>query len=172
MMLPLLLIASFTIQPPKPPPGAIKPPKQKPDLSVAKKPMLLVLGAALFMNYLGLFTPNFYVTSYTISLALDPSMAFYMLAIMNGSSLFGRVIPGILADKYGAFNVMILSAGTSGVVCMCWTKAQSIASIGVWAAVYGFTSGVSLFAMRMKGWKELIGSRLLLVCKVLVLLHC
>ncbi len=98
-------------------------------------------------------------------------MAFYMLAIMNGSSLFGRVIPGILADRYGAFNVMILSAGTSGVVCMCWTKAQSIAGIGVWAAVYGFTSGASSFAMRMKGWKELIGSRILLGCKVLVLLH-
>ncbi|KAE9369845.1 MFS monocarboxylate transporter-like protein [Stipitochalara longipes BDJ] len=141
MMLPLLLFASCTIRLPQLPDGAVKPPKQKPDLSVAKKPMLLVLGASLFMNYLGLFTPNYYVTSYTISQRLDPNMAFYMLAIMNGSSLFGRIIPGILADRYGAFNVLILSAGTSGIVCMCWTKAESIAAIGVWSAVYGFTSG-------------------------------
>jgi len=173
MMLPLLLIACFTIQLPKLPEGAVKPPKQKPDLSVAKKPILFVLGAALFMNYLGLFTPNFYVTSYTISRRLDPNMAFYMLAIMNGSSLFGRIIPGMWADKFGGFNVMILSAGVSGIVCMCWTKAQSIAGIGVWAAAYGFTSGVSFSAVDWKKKNEVLKrSRLLLASRACVLLHC
>jgi predicted MFS family arabinose efflux permease len=146
IMLPFLMVACFTIKLPKSEEkekGQGKEKKEKPDFSVVKKPMLLLLATALFMNYLGLFTPNYYVTSYTISRKLDPSMAFYMLAIMNGSSLFGRIIPGIWADRYGAFNVMILSAGTSGVVCMCWTGAESIAAIGVWSAVYGFTSGVS-----------------------------
>jgi MFS family permease len=145
IMLPFLLIACLTIRPPSVPCTPNKPEsKPKPDFSVVKMPMLYVLSAALFMNYLGLFTPNYYVASYTISRKLDPGMAFYMLAIMNGASMFGRVIPGFWADRYGAYNVMILSAGTSGVVCMCWTKATSIASIGVWSAVYGFTSGASV----------------------------
>jgi predicted MFS family arabinose efflux permease len=148
-MLPFLLFACFTIRLPQ---SVVsekkgKEKREKPDFSVAKKPTLLLLSAALFMNYLGLFTPNYYVTSYTISQKLDPNMAFYMLDIMNGSSLFGRIIPGIWADRYGAFNVMILSAGTSRVVCMCWTKAESIAAIELWSAVYGFTSGVRQFSI-------------------------
>lgn len=141
IMLPFLLTACLTIRLPK---AVSNLPKPKPDFSVVKLPLLYVLSSALFFNYLGLFTPNFYVTSYTISLNLDPDMAFYMVAIMNGTSLFGRVIPGIWADRYGAFNVMILSAGTSGIVCMCMTKATSITGIALWSAVYGFTSGASI----------------------------
>jgi MFS family permease len=141
IMLPFLLTACLTVRLPK---VTTNLPKPKPDLSVVKKPLLYVLGAALFFNYLGIFTPNFYVTSYTISLDLDADMAFYMVAILNGTSLFGRILPGIWADRYGAFNVMILSAGTSGIVCMCMTKATSITGIALWSAVYGFTSGVCI----------------------------
>jgi MFS family permease len=147
-MLPFLLTACLTIRLPN---TASNLPKLKPDFSVVKLPLLYALSSALFFNYLGLFTPNFYVTSYTISLSLDPDMAFYMVAIMNGASLFGRVIPGIWADRYGAFNVMILSAGTSGIVCMCMTKATSITGIALWSAVYGFTSGASISSLKSFG---------------------
>jgi len=148
IMLPFLLTACLTIRLPN---AASNLPKLKPDFSVVKLPLLYALSSALFFNYLGLFTPNFYVTSYTISLNLDPDMAFYMVAIINGASLFGRVIPGIWADRYGAFNVMILSAGTSGIVCMCMTKATSIIGIALWSAVYGFTSGASISSLKSFG---------------------
>jgi MFS family permease len=121
-----------------------------------KDPLIFILGVALFFNYLGLFTPIFYVTSYTVSLGLDPSMAFYMMAIINALSLFGRIIPGILGDRYGAFNIMIFSAGISGMVCMCWTKATSIPGIALWSAVYGFTSGVRILSFELISFQYIL----------------
>lgn len=63
--------------------------------------------------------------------------------MLNGASLFGRIIGGILADKYGRFNVCIVFTILSGVVCLCWTKATSVAGLVVFAVAYGFASGVS-----------------------------
>jgi len=75
----------------------------------------------------------------------NPNMAFYMIAIINGPSLFGRLLPGMLTDRYGSFNIMILVTGASGLICCCWTKATSMAGIIALSAAYGFTSGVSFF---------------------------
>lgn len=64
--------------------------------------------------------------------------------MLNGASLFGRVIGGILADNYGRFNVCIVFTILSGVVCLCWTKATSVGGLVVFAVAYGFASGVSI----------------------------
>ena len=97
----------------------------------------------MFFVYLGLFSPFFYITSWTISLRLDATLAFYMISIMNASSLFGRIVPGIVADRVGPFNVMIVIVAVSGVIATCWTKATTIPSIVVFSMAYGFASGVS-----------------------------
>ncbi|KAH9213721.1 major facilitator superfamily domain-containing protein [Leptodontidium sp. 2 PMI_412] len=152
MMVPLLGFAILTVRVPMPiaPPSSIrinanisisKQPKPKPDISVIKNPILLLLAAGLFLVYLGLFSPFFYITSWTISLGLDANMGFYMVSIINAASLFGRILPGLWADRIGAYNIMVVSAGLSGVVCMCWTEATSIGGIVVLSLAYGFVSG-------------------------------
>lgn len=141
IMLPLLGGACFFVRVP------VNGNHQKPkvDLSCIKNPALLLLALGLFFYYLGLFSLLFYVTSYTISLGLDANMGFYMVSIANAASLFGRVLPGLLADRYGAFNIMIIFGTLSGVVCMCWTTAVTIAGIVVLSLAYGFASGVSIY---------------------------
>lgn len=141
IMLPLLLLAVLTIRLPADQVHSAGAPKPKPDMSVIKNPILLILGSGMFMVYLGLFSPFFYITSWTISLGLNADMGFYMVSIINAASLFGRILPGLLADRVGVFNVLITSALLSGIVCTCWTKATSMVGIVFLSLAYGFVSG-------------------------------
>jgi predicted MFS family arabinose efflux permease len=140
IMLPLLGLACLTIKLPdtEQRKGG---PKPQPDMSIVKHPILVLLAAGMFLVYLGLFSPFFYITSWTISLGLNANMGFYMVSIINAASLFGRVLPGMWADRIGAFNIITLSAAFSGLVCMCWTTATSMVGIVFLSLAYGFASG-------------------------------
>lgn len=57
-------------------------------------------------------------------------------------SLFGRTIPGFLADKVGAYNVHTFMCFFSSIVALAlWLPAAANAPIIVLAALYGFGSG-------------------------------
>lgn len=105
------------------------------------------MSVSLCFIYVGLFSPLFYVTPYTVSLGLDPNMAFYMISILNAASLFGRILPGILADWYGTLNMFILATASSFIIIFCWTKATSIAGVVVFSFAYGFSSGTVVSLM-------------------------
>ena len=91
-----------------------------------------------------MFSPFFFTTGYSVSLGHSASFSFYVLSIMNGASLFGRIAVGILADKFGAFNFTSIAALVGAIVCYCWTAATSVGGIVVWSMAYGFSSGVRL----------------------------
>lgn len=46
------------------------------------------------------YVPFFCIQSYAVKLQIDEGMAFYLLAITNVASLFGRLFPNWLADRY------------------------------------------------------------------------
>ncbi|KAJ5241777.1 uncharacterized protein N7469_000104 [Penicillium citrinum] len=110
-------------------------------IALFKKPAMACLCLGLFFTYFGMFSPFFYTTSYAISKGFSSTLAFYTISIVNGSSFFGRVIPGVLADKYGRFNLIILANICAAITAMCWTKVTSVAGLVIWAAAYGFASG-------------------------------
>jgi hypothetical protein len=76
IMLPLLGAACLSIRLPIHK-GSSSKTKPKPDLSIVKHPVLILLAVGLFFIYLGLFSPFFYITSWTLSLDLNANMAFY-----------------------------------------------------------------------------------------------
>lgn len=99
-----------------------------------------VLGS--LVGFLGLYTPFFYIQSYAISTGItSPNLGFYLLAIINGASTFGRVIPNFIADRLGPFNVIIPCTFATGILCLCLIAAKSAAPVIVIAALYGFFSG-------------------------------
>ena len=60
-------------------------------------------------------------------------------------STFGRIIPGHLGDRYGVFNVMIVSTVITGIISLClWLPAHGNAPVIVFAALYGIASGTCL----------------------------
>ncbi|KAF9893860.1 hypothetical protein FE257_010030 [Aspergillus nanangensis] len=109
--------------------------------SLVKTPAFLLLCAGLAISYLGMFSPFFYVTSYARSLGHSTSFAFYLVSIVNAASFFGRILPGILADRYGHFNLCSLAVILSGIIAFCWTAAEGVAALVIWSLAYGLTSG-------------------------------
>lgn len=118
--------------------------KPKKTLSVLKQPTFVLLCCGLAVAYFGFFAPIFYVSIYAPSLGFSENFAFYLVSILNAASLFGRILPGIIADRYGSFNCLTISALISGIVVFCWTEATSKAGLVVWTLAYGFTSGAIL----------------------------
>ncbi|ROW07020.1 hypothetical protein VPNG_06643 [Cytospora leucostoma] len=157
IMLPLLIVACLTVveapranvDPVDEENGADQKPQEdepvvtnkKADLSIVKKPTFLLLCLGLGIGYLGLFAPFYYVSAYGITKGVSSSMSFYLISILNAASLFGRILPGILADRWGHYNFLIAALMTSAVIGFCWTAAMNLAGLIVWSAVYGFTSG-------------------------------
>jgi len=99
----------------------------------------LILGT--FMMLLGIFIPPFYLPTFAASNGMSTELASYLVSIYNGASLFGRIIPGILADKVGRFNIYIIAAASSAILGFCWQAVTTNAGVIVFAAVYGFCSG-------------------------------
>lgn len=89
----------------------------------------------------GIFTPFFYLPQYAHSHGMDSQLSSYLLSILNAASIFGRVLPGIIADKIGRYNVLIINSFCTGVLLLCWIAVKSEASIIVFAVLYGYFSG-------------------------------
>ncbi|VBB77189.1 Putative MFS transporter [Podospora comata] len=104
------------------------------------------LVAAGFFVLLGMFTPLFFLPSYAVSKGMDKILASYLLAIVNGASTFGRILPGILADKYGKLNIYGFGSLSTGIVVLCLTKATDTAGLVVYAVFIGLTSGTIVSA--------------------------
>ncbi|KAF2160387.1 hypothetical protein M409DRAFT_70538 [Zasmidium cellare ATCC 36951] len=121
-----------------------KPQKKKKDLSGLKHPSYILLCAGLAFSFFGFFSPLFFVTTYGVSLGISESTSFYLLSALNAASLFGRILPGIVADKLGPFNVLVCATFGSAIVTFCWTAATSLAGLIVWSIAYGFISGAIL----------------------------
>lgn len=52
--------------------------------------------------------PFFYASIYGQRIVrLSNDVSFYLLPILNAGSIFGRIIPGLLADRFGSLNVMV-----------------------------------------------------------------
>ncbi|PCG95570.1 Major facilitator superfamily domain, general substrate transporter [Penicillium occitanis (nom. inval.)] len=100
---------------------------------------LITLGITFMMW--GMFTPFFYLPQYAQSHGMDSQLSSYLLAILNAASMFGRVLPGFIADKIGRFNVLILNGFCTGILLLCWIAVSSDASIIVFAVLYGYFSG-------------------------------
>jgi MFS family permease len=116
-----------------------------------KEPAYIALIAAVFFIMLGLFTPFFYLPTYAVEHGMSTQLASYLVSILNGASFFGRVIQGILADKVGRLNMLLAAGLASGILIFCLQKMDTNATIILFSALYGFTSGaiVSLASVNL-----------------------
>ncbi|KAK4448668.1 major facilitator superfamily domain-containing protein [Podospora aff. communis PSN243] len=101
----------------------------------------VLLVVALGLSMLGMSTPLFFLPTYAVSRGVDATLASYLVAILNGASTFGRVIPGIVADKYGKLNIFAAGGLATGVVVLCLNTVTSTAGLVVYSVAFGFSSG-------------------------------
>lgn len=65
--------------------------------------------------------------------------------MLNMNSVFGRILPGFAADRFGRYNAMILiTALTAIIVLALWLPGYGAVPIIIFAAFYGFFSGAAV----------------------------
>ncbi|KAI0130230.1 MFS transporter [Xylariales sp. AK1849] len=105
---------------------------------------LLFFGGTFFCTST-LLAPFNYLPEMAAGSGMDVNLAQYTLAVANGGSTIGRVLPGYLSDHLGQFNVMVMVTVLSTVAMLgIWLPLYyhpSDGGIMFFAAFYGFVSG-------------------------------
>ncbi|KAK3904906.1 major facilitator superfamily domain-containing protein [Staphylotrichum tortipilum] len=101
----------------------------------------LMIVAAGFCCFIGMFTPLFFIPSYAVFRGIDATFASYLLAIVNAASTFGRIIPGMLADRFGKLNMFAIGGLFTGIIGLCMNTATNTAGLVVYSIAFGFSSG-------------------------------
>ncbi|KZT01355.1 monocarboxylate permease [Laetiporus sulphureus 93-53] len=95
-----------------------------------------------FLVFYAVFTPYFYIQIYANMQGVPNSLAIYLLPIINAFGTPSRIIPGIMADKWGCLNVLVPSTLIASIFTLAlWLPARSAASITAYAAMYGLFTG-------------------------------
>lgn len=122
------------------------------DLGAFRDPRFTFTTLGVFLIEWGVFVPITYLISYCLNdLHLPSTFSYQILAIMNAGSVFGRWLPGIIADKVGRFNTMILTVSFCLIIVLSlWLPTEWIAEENVsgkkaimivFSLLYGFGSG-------------------------------
>jgi len=106
---------------------------------------------AMFLVFLGMWFPQYYIEEFAVKHGVNPHFAFYSLALTSTGSMIGRVATGFAADKFGPWNCLVPTTFLLALnVCFVMT-CKSAGGTGVVCLMYGFVSG---------GWLSLLISAL------------
>ncbi|KAG8167391.1 hypothetical protein KVR01_003080 [Diaporthe batatas] len=111
--------------------------------------VLFVLGCML--SFLGIYTTFFYLASYAVHEGITtkttasyfPKQATDMYLVLNGASIFGRMLPNIpsLTLHLGPLNMMITSVVSMAVIVLTFNTHLNPAGLLVLIVLYGFFTG-------------------------------
>jgi len=121
----------------------------KPSIVTLMKDKAYSIGTiGAFIAGFGLLFPFFYLQLYAISIGIDQNIAFYTIAITNGASVFGRLVPNLFADRLGPMTCQIPSLFISTALVFALYGVKDQGSLIAFCVLYGFFSGAvfSLFA--------------------------
>lgn len=106
------------------------------DIKIFKDPEFALTVAGVFLLEWALFVPLAYICSYATSQGFSASMSDDILIFLNAGSVFGRILPGYIADRIGRYNTNII------VIFLA-----IISILGIWLPVGSTTGGLVFFAV-------------------------
>ncbi|CBF84100.1 hypothetical protein AN2746.2 [Aspergillus nidulans FGSC A4] len=112
------------------------------QLGAFKEPIFVLFSIGMFMGFLGFYNFLFYVQSYAIETGIvDGNLGFYLLAMLNAGSTFGRIAPNFLADHTGPLNMLIPAVSITAILSFVWIGVHTVPGIIVLSVLYGIFSG-------------------------------
>ncbi|KAJ6561220.1 major facilitator superfamily domain-containing protein [Mycena vulgaris] len=111
-----------------------------PSAPIWDLPYILILISG-FLWALAANTPNFYLQLYAGTKNINQTLVFDSFAILSFGSIFGRILPGWMADRWGAANIFIPSLVALGLVCFAMLGCGNAAGLVIFALVYGYLFG-------------------------------
>ena len=90
-----------------------------------------------------------YIDLSATTAGISPEFSFYLLSIANAGSGVGRIVSGILADKFGALTITAPLTLLCGIMTYAWPFATTKGSLIAIGVIYGFCFGayISLFVV-------------------------
>ncbi|KAF2797761.1 MFS general substrate transporter [Melanomma pulvis-pyrius CBS 109.77] len=140
LILALMGIAMFAVR------SRLPPTPRKLELAVFLEPFtdmrFNILTFSAFLFFMAIFIPINFVEVEALANGMSMRLAGYLLPVLNAASIFGRIIPGILADKLGRFNTQMFMAFFTAILVLALAlPASGNAAFITFAAFYGFASG-------------------------------
>ncbi|RFU76400.1 major facilitator superfamily domain, general substrate transporter [Trichoderma arundinaceum] len=122
------------------------------QLSAFREAQYSLFCLACFLGFLGFYNFLVYVQPFAIETRIvDADLGFYLVAILNAASTFGRFGPNFVADYTGSLNILFPALTITAILAYCWAAVNSTSGIIALSALYGFFSGgfVSLIPVVM-----------------------
>lgn len=141
------IVGNFLIYPPKQrsnestrnqpsPTAVVKPPAFQLDT-----PYLLILASG-FLWSLGANTPNFYMQLFARQHGVDQTLIFNSFSILSLASIFGRIVPGWMADRWGAARVYVPTVFVIGMYPICFGLLNKASNNATSRLAHGRSIGV------------------------------
>ncbi|CAI7655763.1 unnamed protein product [Penicillium discolor] len=117
------------------------------DWRAFREPSFMMFSLSLTCVMLAYYVPIFYIASYARTVVhTTTDFSFYMVAIVNGTSVIGRVVPYLLVAYIKPIGILIFSVTASAIAMFTWIAATDMAGFIVWACYWGALSGVLVTA--------------------------
>lgn len=116
------------------------------DFRALKDPKYASTTAAVFLVEFAVFIPITYIASYAVHSGVGDTISYLLIVFLNLGAIPGRFLPGLIADRIGRFNVMVLTSVICAILTLAlWLKAgDNLAAIICYAVFFGFWSGAAI----------------------------
>jgi len=98
------------------------------NLHLALKPAFILSVGAAFLQAAGNLLPLTFLPEFSVSIGYTSSFGAILLAISNGVNSLSRIITGILGDKFGRQNTLILTVLLSFISVIGFWLSSAISS--------------------------------------------
>jgi len=138
------------------PPAAAAPAESTPAARANKttvgqaltSPQFLVLGFTFFLCCAAHSGPIFHVISYAMYCGLGAMAAVSVYSVEGLAGLGGRLLLGVLADRYGAKRVLVAALATQALAIAAYLKVNELSEFYSLAVIFGvaYGGGMPLYA--------------------------
>ncbi|PWY80757.1 MFS general substrate transporter [Aspergillus sclerotioniger CBS 115572] len=105
---------------------------------------------AVFLVEFTIFTPITYIVSYALHVGISEKMSYAVPVFLNLGAVFGQFLPGLMADKWGRFNVMVFVCLMCAIftlilwLCADLEAPSNLGMIISYAVLFGFWGGAAI----------------------------
>ncbi|KAF2275793.1 MFS general substrate transporter [Westerdykella ornata] len=101
----------------------------------------LVLAIGAWFANVGIWIPNYYIETYCMIIDPTAPIKGYLLPLINGTSILGMILGGLMGDQIGRLNVLYHMALILGLLCTMWALSSTVTILVAFAILFGFFSG-------------------------------
>ncbi|KAJ0420315.1 monocarboxylate permease-like protein, Mch4 [Aspergillus carlsbadensis] len=116
------------------------------DFRALRDPKYGLTTAAIWVVEFAVFIPYTYIVSYGLYAGIGTDVSYQLCIFLNVGAIPGRALPGILADRLGRFNIMIVTAIGCAIstLALWYCSGSNRGAVVAYAVLYGFWSGAAI----------------------------